>query len=85
MKAKQARRISLTADGKDEWEMTEEYKDKVAKIIIEVRDKYSVVLLNERNWIKRFLMKLRFEIEIGRKINELSSPRNLHMIGGATL
>jgi len=85
MKAKQSKHMNLFEGGKNEWEETDEYKEKVSKIIEEVTDRYSAILLSERNWIKRFLIKLRRKNEIGRKINELSSSKNLHTKGSSVL
>ena len=78
MKVRQRTRISLTADGKDVWEQTEAYKKNVAKIEKEVAEKYSNVLSAEKNWIKRFLIRIRVQVEIANRIDEVSSSRNLH-------
>ena len=78
MKVRQRTRISLTADGKDVWEQTEAYKENVAKIEKEVAEKYSNVLSAEKNWIKRFLIRIRVQVEIANRIDEVSSSRNLH-------
>jgi hypothetical protein len=78
MKTKQTKPVNLVEGGKDEWEMTEAYRRNVTRIVRGVSDKYSVLLINEKRWIKRLLIKVRLEIEIERKIDALSSPRNLH-------
>ena len=85
MKTKQTKPVNLVDGGKDEWEMTEEYRKTVTRIVEEVSDKYSILLTNEKNWIKRLLIKVRLEIEIKRKIDALSSPRNLHANGSTGL
>ena len=85
MKTKQTRQLNLFAGGRDEWEETGEYRDKVNKIIREVTDKYSPALSNEPNWIKRIFIKLRLRNEIRKKIDELSSTKNLHTIDSSSL
>ena len=78
MKIKQTKPVSLIDGGKDEWEMTEEYRKTVTRIVEEVSDKYSLLLTNEKSWIKRLLIRVRLQIEIKRRLDALSSPRNLH-------
>lgn len=78
MKTKQPKPVSLIECGKDEWESTNEYRIKVDRIVKEVTDKYSEALLNERNWFKRLLIKVRIELETRKRINGLSSMKNLH-------
>lgn len=85
MKTKQTKPVNLVDGGKDEWEMTEEYRNNVTRIVNEVSDKYSALLTNEKNWIKRLLLKIRRTVEIERKINALSSLRNLHGKDGTGL
>ena len=80
MKSKHTRRINLTEWGKDEWEMTAEYRAKVGKITHEITDKYSVILGNERNWFKKLLIRLRCEMEIRKEVDKLSSMKNLHAL-----
>ena len=74
--------MNLREGGLDAWEETDEYKEKVAAITKEVRDKYSTMLATEKGWIKRLILKLKESKEITRKLSELSSMRNLHAIGG---
>ena len=81
MKATSHRSVRLFEGGRPEWEGTEQYKSRVAKLTKEVRDKYSIALLNERNWIRRLLIKLRVFAEIAGRMDELSSSRNLHAAG----
>lgn len=74
--------ISLIEGGRDRWEGTDQYKHEVGKIVRAVRTKYSQSLSNEKKSIKRFLIKVRMWIEIGNKIDGLSSSRNLHTYSG---
>jgi hypothetical protein len=78
MKTQQTKPVSLIEGGKDEWEMTEDYRKNVTRIVRDVSDKYSALLTNEKNWIKRLLIKIRLTVDIERKVNALSSLRNLH-------
>lgn len=72
------RKINIIENGRNEWEMTDEYNDKVRKIVEEITARYSLQLLNEKNWIRRLVIKIRLELEISKRISELSSSRNLH-------
>ena len=79
MKAKQTNQINLFDGGKDEWEQTDEYRNRSNKIVKVVTEKYSTSLTNEKNWLKRLLIKIKLKREIQRLINELSSFKNLHV------
>jgi hypothetical protein len=78
MKAKRPEQSSLIEGGKERLENTSEFRKKVEEINRVVRDKYALMLLNERNWAKRILIFIRREIEIRRRTAELSSRKNLH-------
>ena len=79
MKTKQTNQINLFDGGKDEWEQTDEYRNRSNKIVKVVTEKYSTSLTNEKNWLKRLLIKIKLKREIQRLINELSSFKNLHV------
>ncbi|MBA4057030.1 MAG: hypothetical protein C0490_20110 [Marivirga sp.] len=79
MKTKRAGQSNLIEGGRDRLENTNEFRSKVEEIKKDVRDKYSLTLLNERNWTKRLLIFIRREIEIRRRVAELSSLKNLHL------
>ena len=85
MKSNQIKPVNLVEGGKDEWEATSEYRVKINKIIKEVTDKYSPALVNENNWVKKLLIKIRLKIKIRKKIQELSSLKNLHAADNALL
>ena len=78
MKTKDTRRISLFECGKDEWEGSAEYREKVGKIVQEITDKYSAILDNEMSWFKRILIRIRRGNEIRKEVDKLSSLKNLH-------
>ena len=82
MKSTPRKPMNLREGGMDAWEETDEYKEKIATITKEVRDKYSTMLAMEKSWIKRLILKLKESKEIRRRISELSSLRNLHAIAG---
>lgn len=71
--------FKLRDGGKTAWEMTSEYGEKVRSIVREVNEQFAPALLNERSWIKRLLLRYRRFREIERRIDVLSSPRNLHL------
>ena len=79
MKTKRPGKTNLIEGGRERLERTNEFKRKVEEINREVRDKYSLILGNEKNWAKRLLIIVRREIEIRKRIAELSSRRNLHV------
>lgn len=80
MKTKNTRRINLFECGKDEWEGTAEYREKVGKIVQEITEKYSGVLDNEKSWLKRILLRIRRGNEIRKEVDKLSSMKNLHAV-----
>ena len=73
------RPFNLIEGGREELESTNEFKIKISEIRKELTEKYSLILSNERIWIARLIIKLRREIEIRRRIQTLSSQRNLHL------
>ena len=64
--------------GKERLENTSQFRIKVEEIRKDVRDKYSLTILNEKNWAKRILTVFKRELEIRKRISELSSLKNLH-------
>jgi hypothetical protein len=70
--------INLVEGGRENLENTSEFKQKADEINKEVTAKCSLVLSSERNRVKRLLLILRREMEISRRINKLSSLKNLH-------
>lgn len=79
---KTERQTNLVEGGKENLENTSEFKRKIEQINKDVRDQYSLTLLNEKNWAKRILIVVRREVEIRRRIAELSSSKNLHLAQG---
>ena len=71
-------KFKLIEGGRDEFEKTSEFMNRVEEIRKELTEKYSQKLSNERNWVRRFLIKVKLEIEIRKKIRMLSSLKNLH-------
>ena len=79
MKIKPTRSINLIDKGKDNWEKIDEFNRKVNEIKQELLDKYSPVLSTEKNWFKRQLIKIPLWLEMKKRVNDLSSWRNLHV------
>ena len=77
---KHTKPFNLIDGGKERLEQTSEFQNKVDEIRKELSEKYSLTILNEKNWIKRLLIKIRLRIEIRKRIKELSSFKNLHFI-----
>jgi hypothetical protein len=79
MKIKATPKFNLVVEGKDNWENTDEFNKKVDKIKRELLDKYSLVLSTEKNWFMRLFIKSRLWLEVKKRIDELSSWKNLHV------
>jgi len=73
-----ARDSHVIAGGRANWEKTSEFQNKKDAIIKALTDQYALSISNEKHWIKRLLLKIRLRIETRRKLEELSSLRNLH-------
>ena len=76
--SKTNKKFKLFEGGRDEFERTSEFMNKVEEIRKDITDKYSQKLSNERNWVRRFIIKVKLEIEIRKRIQALSSWKNLH-------
>ena len=72
-------KFELFEGGRDEFETTKEFSDKTEAIRKAVREKYSIILLNERNWFRRLLITLKLKMEIRKRVQALSSCKNLHL------
>jgi hypothetical protein len=79
MKSKQAKSINLIEEGKANWEKTIEFNKKVDAIRQEILVKYNLMLFRERNWFKRQLIMFQRMIELKKRIEEISSWKNLHI------
>ena len=79
MKTKTTQPNNLIDEGKANWESTDEYNKKVNEIRRELLQKHSSVLSTERNWFKRQIIKIRLCLELKKRIDELSSWKNLHV------
>ena len=73
-------KYKLFEGGRDEFEGTDEFINKVEEIRKDLTDKYSQKLSKERNWVRRFIIKIKLEIEIRKRVRALSSLKNLHGI-----
>ena len=73
--------MKLIHDGKSNWKKTETFKRQSNEIKEAVTAKYSSLLALEQNWFKRILLHLKLQLELRKKIDELSSERNLHITG----
>jgi len=79
MKIKTTRQINLIEQGKNNWESTTEFNKRVDEIRRNVLDKYSPILSTEKNWFKRQIINIRLWLEMKKRIDELSSWKNLHV------
>ena len=70
----------LVEGGMDNFERTEQFHLKVSEIKRELTAKYFLMLSCETNWLKRVLIKIRLKIAIDKRIDELSSNKNLHSV-----
>lgn len=70
---------NLIDEGKDNWERTDEYNKKVNEIRRDLSEKYSPMLLTEKNWFKRLLIRILCWREMKKRTDEVSSWKNLHL------
>ena len=70
---------NLIDEGKSRWESTDEFNKKVREIGRELSEKYIPILSAEKNWFNRLLIRIRCWREKSKKIDELSSWKNLHL------
>jgi hypothetical protein len=78
MKTNESDKLNLREGGKEEFETTNAFARQASEIRKEVIDKYAPLLLKQRSWLKRFFIKLKRENEIRKRIQQLSSWKNLH-------
>ena len=69
----------LVSWGKEEWESTTEFTNKVAAIKKEVRAKHAGTLAKEKNLFKKLRIQILILIEIRSRIEQISSHKNLHI------
>ncbi|MEM6840809.1 MAG: hypothetical protein AAF944_26235 [Bacteroidota bacterium] len=69
----------IISGGRERWKQTDDYRRKVAEIREEVIGQYALLLLSERNWLKRLILKGKRSIEIRKRITKLDSGKNLHL------
>lgn len=74
------RKLEIIEGGKEQFEEINEYKLKVAEIRRDLTDQYSLAVSNEKNWVRRCLLKIKLEIAINKRIRALSSLKNLHAV-----
>ena len=80
METRKPNKLKLFEGGRDEFEGTNKFRNRVAEIRGDLTEKYSLTLSNERNWLRRLLIKVKLEIDIRKRIHELSSVKNLHAV-----
>jgi len=80
METSNPNKFKLVDGGRDEFEGTNEFRNKVEEIRKAVTAKYLPILSNERNWLGRLFIKVKIEIEIRKRIQALSSSKNLHVV-----
>lgn len=76
---KEAPRLDLIHEGKDNWEHTSEFRKRMNEIRRDLSDKYALLLSKENNWFKRLLIRFRHVIEMKKRVDELSSWKNLYV------
>ncbi len=80
MKSNKLIQFNLFAGGRKEFERTNEYKNRADEIVEDLRNKYSAALSNEKSRVTRLLIKAKFWMDVRKRINALSSLKNLHAI-----
>lgn len=79
MEIKGRYKLELFEGGKEEFEKTKDFIGKSEAIKTALIEKYSIILSNEKNWLRRLLIKVKLKIEIRKRIQALSSLKNLHL------
>ncbi len=80
MKAKPTNQTNFYEQGRREFERTSEFRKKVEEIKKEISAKYSMLISSEKNLIRRFLLRIKMDLEIRNRVKEISSNENLHLI-----
>lgn len=78
MKTNKSDNLNLREGGKEEFESTIEFVRQANEIRKQVTDKYAPLLLQQGSWLRRFFIRLKRENEIRKRIQQLSSWKNLH-------
>jgi uncharacterized protein (DUF1015 family) len=73
---------NIIADGKRLFEKTKGVLAKTEQIRMEISKKYEPLISGERSYLKKLFLRIKMEVEIRRKLKEISSPRNLHVFQG---
>ena len=71
--------FKLVSWGKEKWESTTEFINRVAAIKKEVKEEYVGRLENEKNLFKKLWIQILILVEIRRRIELKSSHKNLHL------
>lgn len=66
--------------GRASWEGCSEFGNRIDQIKKELKEKYTPGMVNEKNWIKRVILKVKLQLEIRKNIKKLSSIKNLHLV-----
>ena len=69
----------LIAEGKEIYEKTELYRQKVNGIKTEVVSKYDTLIENEKNYIRKVALYFKMVLEIYKERKALSSLYNLYL------
>jgi len=80
METNKPAKFNLIENGRDEFERTNEFRNKVAEIRKDVTAKNLPILSNQRTWLGRLFINVKIEMEIRKRIDALSSTKNLHAI-----
>ncbi|MCI0617912.1 hypothetical protein L0244_33485 [bacterium] len=71
--------FKLVSWGKERWESTAEFINRVAAIKQEVKEEYAGWLEIEKNLLKKLWIQILILVEIRRRIERISSHKNLHL------
>jgi hypothetical protein len=80
METRRWNKFNLIEGGRDEFEGTNEFMKRIAEIKKEVTAEFFLTIAHEGNWLRRLVIKIKIENEIRKRINILSSLKNLHAI-----
>jgi hypothetical protein len=80
MKDLYSKASKVISGGRNAYEHTDEFKAKKEEIVKEVMDKYLARINVERMPVKKWLLRVKMNIEIRKAILKFSSYRNLHSV-----
>lgn len=68
----------IIASGREKYEKTSEFSAKKARIIEAVKLEYLPDIKSERRMLKKLVLMIKMQLQITKRLKQLSSDKNLH-------